>query len=60
MRAPHLAIHNDDARPWLRDSPGGYDVIVLDAYRQPYIPFYLATREFFELVRDRACAGRAA
>jgi hypothetical protein len=57
MHAPHLAIHNEDARPWLRDSEGGYDVIVLDAYRQPYIPFYLATREFFELVRDRLAPG---
>jgi predicted membrane-bound spermidine synthase len=28
-----------------------WDVIVVDAYRQPYIPFYLATREFFALVR---------
>ena len=25
----------------------------MDAYRQPYIPFYLATKEFFALVRDR-------
>ena len=57
MRAPHLTIHNEDARPWLRDSGGGYDVIVLDAYRQPYIPFYLATREFFELARDRLAPG---
>jgi spermidine synthase len=57
MRAPHLVVHNEDARPWLRDSEGGYDVIVLDAYRQPYIPFYLATREFFELVRDRLAPG---
>jgi hypothetical protein len=57
MRAPHLAVHDEDARPWLRDSNGGYDVIVLDAYRQPYIPFYLATREFFELARDRLAPG---
>jgi spermidine synthase len=57
MRAPHLAVHNEDARPWLRDAPGDYDVIVLDAYRQPYIPFYLATREFFELARDRLAPG---
>jgi spermidine synthase len=53
MHAPHLTIHNEDARPWLRQSDGGYDVIVLDAYRQPYIPFYLLTEEFFELARDR-------
>jgi spermidine synthase len=51
--APRLAVHNEDARPWLRQAEGGYDVIVVDAYRQPYIPFYLATREFFELARER-------
>ena len=27
-----------------------YDVITIDAYRQPYIPFELATVEFFKLV----------
>src|SRR5260370_518572 len=27
---------------------GRYDVILVAAYRQPYIPFYLTTREFFE------------
>lgn len=57
MRAPHLAIYNQDARPWLRTSPGGYDVIVLDAYRQPYIPFYLTTREFFQLAREQLAPG---
>ena len=31
--------------------------IVVDAYRQPYIPFYLTTREFFELVRERLEPG---
>ena len=60
MRAPHLTVHDEDARPWLRNAPGDYDVIVLDAYRQPYIPFYLATREFFELVRDRLAPGGVA
>ena len=29
----------------------------IDAYRQPYIPFYLTTREFFALVRDRLDPG---
>ena len=55
--ATNLTVHNEDARPWLRRSDGGYDVIMVDAYRQPYIPFYLATREFFELVRDRLAPG---
>jgi spermidine synthase len=54
---PNLTVFNEDARPWLRDSSGGYDAIMVDAYRQPYIPFYMATREFFELVRDRLAPG---
>ncbi|HEX3292772.1 MAG TPA: fused MFS/spermidine synthase [Solirubrobacterales bacterium] len=57
MRAPHLSVYEEDARPWLRDADGDYDVIVVDAYRQPYIPFYLATQEFFELARDRLAPG---
>ena len=40
------------ARPTTR-----YDVIALDTYRQPYIPFYLSTVEFFELARDRLAPG---
>jgi spermidine synthase len=52
-----LTVHDADARPWLRRSQGGYDVIMVDAYRQPYIPFYLATTEFFELVGDRLAPG---
>jgi spermidine synthase len=52
-----LTVYSEDARPWLRGAGGGYDVIMVDAYRQPYIPFYLATTEFFELVRDRLAPG---
>ena len=54
---PRLKVHTADARPFLRRSSGGYDLIVVDAYRPPYVPFYLATREFFELVRKRLAPG---
>ncbi len=54
---PRLTVHTADARPFLRRSAGGYDLIVVDAYRPPYVPFYLATREFFELVRKRLAPG---
>ncbi|MEO7196913.1 MAG: fused MFS/spermidine synthase [Solirubrobacterales bacterium] len=57
LSGPDLHTYTADARPWLRSSEGDYDVIVVDAYRQPYIPFYLATREFFELVRERLAPG---
>ena len=47
LRNPRMRVYTEDARPWLERSAGGYDAIMVDAYRQPYIPFYLATREFF-------------
>jgi spermidine synthase len=57
LRNPRMRTFAEDARPWLERSAGGYDAIMVDAYRQPYIPFYLATREFFELTRDRLAPG---
>jgi spermidine synthase len=51
LRGPNLHLHTADARPFLRRSDRRYDLIVVDAYRQPYIPFYLSTREFFALAR---------
>ncbi len=52
LRGPRLRTHTADARPFLERSHERYDAILVDAYRQPYIPFYLATREFFALVRE--------
>jgi hypothetical protein len=46
-----------DARSFLRQTDERYDLIIVDAYRPPYVPFYLATEEFFELVRDRLQPG---
>jgi spermidine synthase len=54
---PRLTVHDADARPFLRSTAERYDLIVVDAYRQPYVPFYLATREFFRLVRDHLTPG---
>ena len=59
MRNPRLRVFHEDARPYLRRTGERYDVIMVDAYRQPYIPFYLTTREFFELTRDRLRPGGA-
>ncbi len=57
LRNPRMEVFDEDARPWLRQADDDYDVIIVDAYHQPYIPFYLATREFFELARDRLAPG---
>ena len=59
LRNPRLRVFHEDARPYLRRTRERYDVIMVDAYRQPYIPFYLTTREFFELVDDRLAPGGA-
>ncbi|HEU4568188.1 MAG TPA: fused MFS/spermidine synthase [Marmoricola sp.] len=57
LRGPDLHLHTADARPWLEASTRKYDAILVDAYRQPYIPFYLATREFFALAREHLDPG---
>jgi spermidine synthase len=54
---PRLTVHDADARPYLRSTDERYDLIVVDAYHQPYVPFYLATREFFALARERLAPG---
>jgi len=54
---PRLTVHDADARPFLRRTDHRYDLIIVDAYHQPYVPFYLATREFFGLVRERLAPG---
>ena len=56
---PRLRVFDADARPYLRRTDARYDLIFVDAYRPPYVPFYLATREFFQLARDRLAPGGA-
>ena len=57
LRNPRMRTFAEDARPWLERSGGGYDAIMVDAYRQPYIPFYLTTAEFFGLAAERLAPG---
>ncbi len=47
MNEPNLELHAQDGRFFLTHTPQTYDVIVVDAYRPPYIPFHLTTQEFF-------------
>ncbi|MGK2877304.1 MAG: spermidine synthase [Solirubrobacterales bacterium] len=53
LKDKNFTAHTADARPYLRATDERYDSLILDAYRQPYIPFYLTTREFFALAHDR-------
>ncbi len=47
MTEPNFRAMAQDGRYFLVNSPRQYDVIAIDAYRPPYIPFHLTTREFF-------------
>ncbi|MFA5801656.1 MAG: fused MFS/spermidine synthase [Thermoleophilia bacterium] len=52
MNEPGLTLHVTDGRPYLKTSDKTWDLIAVDAFRQPYIPFYLTTREFFREISD--------
>ena len=52
MNETNLRIHVTDGRPFLKTSDESWDLIAVDAFRQPYIPFYLTTREFFQEASD--------
>ncbi len=53
MTMPNLTPIAEDGRIGLRRSRERYTLIILDAYRPPYIPPHLTTQEFFQLVYDR-------
>ena len=50
MNMPNLSVHIGDGRLGLEQSPYKYDIVAVDAYRPPYIPAHMTTREFFEIV----------
>ncbi len=51
MDEPNLNVITADGRWGLAHSRERYGVVAIDAYRLPYIPWQLTTREFFEQVR---------
>ncbi len=52
MTEPNFHVYVQDGRYFLRNSTRSYDVIVVDAYRPPYIPFHLTTAEFFTEIKN--------
>lgn len=51
MNEPNLHVYVADGRTFMRVTRHTYDVVAIDAFQQPYIPFQLTTREFFEEIR---------
>ncbi len=52
MSEPNLHVIVQDGRYYLSTTQKKYDEIAIDAYQQPYVPFQLATHEFFQEVRS--------
>jgi spermidine synthase len=52
MNLPNLNVIIGDGRWGLEKSSQKYDLICVDAYRPPYIPPQLTTREFFQIAVD--------
>ncbi|TMB91197.1 MAG: spermine synthase [Chloroflexi bacterium] len=54
---PGLHVITEDGRAFLDTTGQRYDLVVVDAYRQAYIPFYMATQEFFTQLREHLTPG---
>ncbi len=52
MDLPNLNVYVQDGRWGLEQSPETYDLVIVDAYRPPYIPPHLTTQEFFQVAAD--------
>jgi len=48
---PNYRAEIADGRGWLKAHEETFDVVAVDAYRQPYVPFELTTVEFFQEVK---------
>jgi spermidine synthase len=46
-----------DGRSFLMRDNDRWDIILIDAYRGPFVPFHLLTREFYTLVKSRLAPG---
>jgi spermidine synthase len=54
---PNFKIANEDGRQFLTRSTERYDMILLDAFHGPAVPFHLLTKEFYHLVAERLNEG---
>ncbi len=52
MNLPNLNVYVQDGRWGLEQSSERYDLVIVDAYRPPYIPPHLTTQEFFQNAAD--------
>jgi spermidine synthase len=54
---PKFNVVASDGRSYLMRNAEPFDMIFIDAYRGPFVPFHLLTREFYALVKQRLKPG---
>ena len=54
---PRRTVVVDDGRKFLMGSQQRFDLIMLDAYRGPFVPFHLLTTEFYREVKKHLLPG---
>ncbi len=54
---PNFQVVNRDGRLFLQESKDKYDIILIDAYRGPFVPFHLLTKQFYEIVKNHLADG---
>ena len=54
---PNFHVVNRDGRIFLNEQKDRYDIILIDAYRGPFVPFHLLTKEFYQIVKDHLAEG---
>lgn len=52
-----LKVHERDGRVFLAQTKSEFDVILVDAYRGPFVPFHLTTAEFYKTAKRRLRPG---
>jgi spermidine synthase len=53
---PNFNVVEQDGRLFLTSSPRLYDLILIDAYRGPFVPFQLLTKQFYQIVKEHLSA----
>jgi len=56
LNEPNLHVYYGDGRTFMATTQQTYDVVSVDAFQQPYIPFQLTTVEFFTDIRTHLSA----
>jgi spermidine synthase len=51
MNESNLHVYSGDGRTFMRTAAQTYDVVMVDAFQQPYMPFHLTTIEFLQEIK---------